>query len=70
MIDFELTEEQLQVKALIKEFCEREVDFKELQGLADQAGLTRTVEELRAIYPNELMKKLHPIIETSFFILW
>ena len=61
MIDFELTEEQLQVKALIKEFCEREVDYKELQRIADQCRLARTLEEVRALFPNELMKKANDV---------
>lgn len=61
MIDFELSEEQLQIKALIKDFCEREVDFKELQRLADESGRARNVQELRALYPKDLMRKLHSV---------
>jgi len=61
VVDFELTEEQKQIKALIKEFCEREVDFKELQWIADQCRLARTVEEVRALFPKELMKKTHEV---------
>lgn len=61
MIDFELTEEQKQFKTLIKEFSEREIDFKQLQQLADQASKARKVKELRAIYPKELMKKFHAV---------
>jgi acyl-CoA dehydrogenase len=60
-MDFSLSEEQMQIKALIKEFCEREVDFKELQGLADQAAKAKSVEELRALYPRDLMKKAHEV---------
>ncbi len=68
MIDFELTEEQKQLKALVKEFCEREVDFKELQRLADQAGLARTVEEIRANFPWGLLRKLHEVGLRQFCI--
>jgi len=61
VVDFELSEEQLQIKALIKEFCEREMDFKELQGLADRAARADSIAELRSFFPNDLIKKTHEV---------
>jgi len=61
MIGFELTEEQKQIKALIKEFAEREIDINHVTELAHQAGRARTVKELRDNMPWDLVKKLHDV---------
>ena len=61
MIDFELTDEQKEIKALIKEFCEREVDLKEMQRLVDANSKAKTVQELRDNQPKELLKKLNDV---------
>jgi len=65
-VDFvvtELTEEQKQIKALVREFSKREVDVKRMQGLADKAAKAKTVEELRELQPVELVEKLRRIMD-------
>lgn len=60
-MDFELTEEQKQMKVLIKDFCQREVDPKRMKELVDKATTAKTIEELRAIQPLDLLEKLHEV---------
>ena len=60
-MDFELTEDQKQIKALMKEVAERETDRKQLQELADKVARARTVEEVIALQPHHLYKKLHAV---------
>jgi alkylation response protein AidB-like acyl-CoA dehydrogenase len=60
-MDFFLTQEQKQVKALVKQFCQREVDQKRLEETATRTYEARTVEELRAAYPYDLLEKLHRV---------
>ena len=60
-MDFTLTEEQMQIKALVKEFCEREVDIKRVAEIEDKAAKVKTVEELRSFQPVSLIKKLHDV---------
>lgn len=60
-MDFSLTEEQKNIKALIKQFCQREVDQKQLEEMSEKTFEARTVEELRAAYPYELLEKLHKV---------
>ena len=55
-MDFELTEEQKQVKALVRDFCKREVDVDYLWELSDQK-----VENLRDRMPYDLLKKAHDV---------
>jgi acyl-CoA dehydrogenase len=60
-MDLSLTEEQKHIKALIKQFCRREVDQKRLEEMAAKTFAARTVEELRAVYPYDLLEKLHKV---------
>jgi len=60
-MDFSLNEEQKQIKALIREFCEREVDQKLLAELSARTVEARNAIELRAAYPYDLLDKLHAV---------
>lgn len=60
-MDFKLTEEQEQIKVLIKEFAEREIDINDLTERAHKAGRAKTVAELRANMPVDLLKKMHDV---------
>jgi alkylation response protein AidB-like acyl-CoA dehydrogenase len=60
-MDFSLTEEQKHIKALVKQFCQREVDQKRLEEIAATTLEAWTVEELRAVYPYDLLEKLHKV---------
>jgi acyl-CoA dehydrogenase len=60
-MDFSLTEEQKHIKALVKQFCQREVDQKRLEEIAAKTAEARTVEEFRAVYPYDLLEKLHKV---------
>ncbi len=58
-MDFVLNEEQKQIKALMRDFCKKEIDVKKMVELHDKAARASNVEELRANYPVELVEKLH-----------
>ena len=60
-MDFSLNEEQKQIMALVKQFCQREVDHKRLEEIATKTCESRTVEECRAVYPYDLLEKLHKV---------
>ena len=60
-MDFSLTEEQKQIMALVKQFCQREVDHKRLEEIATKTSEARTVEDCRAVYPYDLLEKLHNV---------
>ena len=60
-MDFELTEEQKQIKALIRQFSKRDVDPKQMVQLAVKASAAKTAEELRDIQPWDLMDKLQEV---------
>lgn len=60
-MDFELNEEQKQIKALVREFCEREIDPKRMQELTNKAVAAETADEVRANYPWDLVEKLHEV---------
>jgi acyl-CoA dehydrogenase len=60
-MDFSLTEEQKQIKALAKEFCQREADRKRFEEIGAKTCAARTVEEQRAIFPYDLLEKLHQV---------
>jgi len=60
-MDFSLTEEQKQIKALMKEVAKRETDRNQLGELCDKAAKARNVEELRALQPVHLYKKFHEV---------
>ena len=60
-MDFDSTEEQKQIKVLIRQFCEREVDSKEMWELANKATKAENVKELRTLQPLHLIEKLHDV---------
>ena len=60
-MDFSLTEEQKHIKALIKQFCQREIDQKQLEEIAAKTSAARTIAELRSVYPYDLLEKLHKV---------
>ena len=60
-MDFKLTEEQKQIKSLIRQFAKREVDIDHMWELSDKAARAKTLEELRAIQPMDLVKKLNDV---------
>jgi len=60
-MDFSLTEEQKHIRALVRQFCQREVDQKRLEELSAKTFEARTVEGLRAAYPYDLLEKLHKV---------
>jgi alkylation response protein AidB-like acyl-CoA dehydrogenase len=57
-MDFELTEEQKSLRALIKDFCEREIDWKHLHELGEKKV---SLENARDTMPWDLVEKLHNI---------
>ncbi len=60
-MDFSLSEEQKQIMALVKQFCQREVDHKRLEDIAAKTFEARTVAECKAVYPYGLLEKLHDV---------
>jgi len=60
-MDFTLTEEQKQIKALVKDFCEREIDNKRIDELEDKVHSAKTCEEVRSLFPRDILKKLHDV---------
>ena len=60
-MDFSLTEEQKQIKALAKEFCQREADLERFEEIGAKTYAARTVEEQRAVFPYDLLEKLHQV---------
>lgn len=60
-MDFSLTEEQKQIKELVRQFCKKEIDPKRLSEIEAKTIEARTVEELRAVFPYDLIEKLHDV---------
>jgi len=56
-----LTEEQRQIKSLVRQFCKREIDIKKMMELSDRATNARNLEELRDCQPRELLEKLFAV---------
>ncbi len=59
-MDFEPSEEQKQILSLIRDFCKKE-NSKELDAISDKAAVANNIEELRAIIPRDLIKKMHAV---------
>ncbi len=57
-MEFSLTEEQKQIKELIKDFCEREIDPKRIREIEDKVYNAKTCDEVRAVFPWDLLEKL------------
>ncbi len=60
-MDFELTEEQKQIKELVKDFCEREIDPKHIREIEEKVYNAKTCDEVKAVFPRDLLKKLHEV---------
>ncbi len=60
-MDFELTEEQKQIKELVKDFCEREIDPKRIKEIEEKVYNARTCDEVKAVFPRDLLEKLHNV---------
>jgi alkylation response protein AidB-like acyl-CoA dehydrogenase len=60
-MDFNLNDEQKQIKALVKDFCEREIDEKQIDDIFDRVYMARTCDEVRAVFPYHLLDRLHEL---------
>jgi acyl-CoA dehydrogenase len=60
-MDLSLTEEQKQIKVLVKDFCQQEVDMPSLQGKIAETTKARTVDEIKAAFPYDLLKKMDEV---------
>jgi len=60
-MDFSLTDEQWQIKQLVKQFCKRELDFKRIKELDEKTTQARTVEELKAAFPYDIYQKVFDV---------
>lgn len=54
---FSLTEEQKQLRELVRQFCKREIDSKRLGEIDAKTATARTVAELKAAFPYDLYEK-------------
>ena len=60
-MDFNLNDEQKQIKVLVKDFCEREIDEKQINDVFDNVYMAKTCDEVRAVFPRYLLEKLHEL---------
>lgn len=60
-MDLSLSEEQMQIKALVRDFCQKEVDQKRMNAILRKNDAVKTIEEVRANYPWDLRKKAHKL---------
>jgi len=60
-MDFSLTEEQKQIKALVKDFCQQEVNPAFVQAKIAETSRARTIEEIKAAFPYDLLKKMDDV---------
>lgn len=60
-MELTLTEEQKQIKALAKEFFQKEIDQKKFKEIIEKVERTDSIEELRAIQPDLELKKMHEV---------
>ncbi len=58
-MDFELNEEQKQIKAMVKEFCKKEIDPKRIRDIEDKVFHAKTCAEVKAVFPRDLLVKLN-----------
>jgi alkylation response protein AidB-like acyl-CoA dehydrogenase len=59
-MDFELSEEQKQIKELVKDFT-KEVDSKRMKELSQKVSAAKDVKELRELQPLDLVRKMHEV---------
>lgn len=60
-MDFRVDEDQSRVKNLIRSFCTKEVDVKELLSILRSHASASSIEEIRKTYPYRLQERLHEI---------
>ncbi len=60
-MDFSLSEEQKQIKALVRDFCEKEVDQKRMTEILQKNDAIKTMEEVRANYPWDIREKAYKL---------
>ena len=58
-MDFELSEEQKQIKELVKDFCKREIDPKRIREIEQKVYNAKTCAEVKAVFPRDLLVKLN-----------
>ncbi len=60
-MDFRLTEEQLQIKALVRDFCRKEIDQKRMMTILHKNDAVKTVEEIQKNFPWDILEKAHNV---------
>ena len=60
-MDFELNDEQKQIKELVKDFCQKEIDLKRIKDIEEKVFLAKTCDEVRAVFPWDLLDKLDEV---------
>jgi len=60
-LNFAFTEEQKQIRTLVRDFCEKEVDQKRINELLRKNDAVKTIDEVRANYPWDLREKAHKL---------
>jgi len=60
-MDLTFSEEQKQIISLVKDFCQREIDPKRMREIVLKTQSAQTVQELRDVYPYDLLEKLHAV---------
>lgn len=58
-MDFELSEEQKQIKSMVKDFCKKEIDPKRIKDIENKVFNARTCAEVKAVFPRDLLVKLN-----------
>uniref|UniRef100_A0A7V4E4K8 Acyl-CoA dehydrogenase n=1 Tax=candidate division WOR-3 bacterium TaxID=2052148 RepID=A0A7V4E4K8_UNCW3 len=60
-MNFEIFEDQKQIKILIKKFCQKELNEEYLKEIEMRITRAKTKEEIRKLFPWHLLDKLHEI---------
>jgi alkylation response protein AidB-like acyl-CoA dehydrogenase len=60
-MDFELTEEQKQLKSMMRDFCKKEIDPKRIRDIESKVYNAKTCDEVRAVFPRDLLVKLNDL---------
>ena len=60
-MDFELNEEQKQIKSMVKDFCKKEIDPKRIKDIENTVYNARTCAEVKAVFPRDLLVKLNDV---------
>jgi alkylation response protein AidB-like acyl-CoA dehydrogenase len=60
-LNFAFSEEQKQIRTLVRDFCEKEIDQKRMTELLRKNDAVQTIDEVRANYPWDLREKAHKL---------